>query len=78
MKKIKLNKKLQLNKETIAKLNNDQMNGVKGGASETCVTNCGTCATYCGTCVTCAGCETITACYTQCINTTAIPNCKAC
>jgi natural product precursor len=28
---MKLNGKLSLNKETIAKLNDDQMNGVKGG-----------------------------------------------
>jgi len=32
MKKIKLDGKLKLNKETIAKLNDDQMNEVKGGA----------------------------------------------
>ena len=31
MKKIKLNGKLSLNKETIARLNDDEMNGVKGG-----------------------------------------------
>lgn len=31
MKKIKLDGKLKLNKETIAKLNDEQMNGVKGG-----------------------------------------------
>lgn len=31
MKKIKLDGKLSLNKETIAKLNDEQMNGVKGG-----------------------------------------------
>jgi natural product precursor len=31
MKKIKLNGKISLNKETIAKLNDDQMNDVKGG-----------------------------------------------
>ena len=31
MEKIKLDGKLKLNKETIAKLNDDQMNGVKGG-----------------------------------------------
>jgi natural product precursor len=31
MKKIKLNGKLSLNKETIAKLNDEQMNNVKGG-----------------------------------------------
>ena len=32
MKKIKLNGKLSLNKETIAKLNDDQLNDVVGGA----------------------------------------------
>lgn len=31
MKKVKLNKKLQLNKETIAKLNSQQMNNLMGG-----------------------------------------------
>ena len=31
MKKIQLNKKLQLNKETVANLNNDQMNNINGG-----------------------------------------------
>lgn len=31
MKKIKFQKKLSLNKETIAKLNEDQMNQIKGG-----------------------------------------------
>jgi natural product precursor len=31
MKKSNLNKKLQFNKETVAKLNNDQMNNVNGG-----------------------------------------------
>jgi hypothetical protein len=31
MKKIKLKNKLSLNKETVAKLNDDQMNDVKGG-----------------------------------------------
>jgi natural product precursor len=34
MKKIKLNGKLSLNKETIAKLNDKQMNDVKGGFDE--------------------------------------------
>ena len=32
---MKLNGKLSLNKETIAKLNEDQMNGVKGGIGGT-------------------------------------------
>ncbi len=42
MKKIKLNGKLSLNKETIAKLNDNQMSDVKGGATDTCgnTTNC--------------------------------------
>jgi natural product precursor len=31
MKKIRLEKKLSLNKETISKLNEDQLNNVKGG-----------------------------------------------
>lgn len=34
MKKIKLQGKLNLNKETISKLNDPQMHGVKGGAKE--------------------------------------------
>lgn len=34
MKKIKFNRKLSLNKETVAKLNVVQMNVVKGGAIE--------------------------------------------
>jgi natural product precursor len=33
MKKIKLHGKLSLNKETIARLNDEQMNNVKGGAN---------------------------------------------
>tara|TARA_R110001592_G_scaffold107256_2_gene300375 strand:+ start:799 stop:987 length:189 start_codon:yes stop_codon:yes gene_type:complete len=35
MKKMKLKGKLSLNKETIAKLNDDQMDGVKGGLATT-------------------------------------------
>lgn len=31
MKKVKLNGKLSLNKKTISKLNNNEMNAVKGG-----------------------------------------------
>ena len=34
MKKIKFQKKLSLKKETIAKLNDDQMNQVKGGLND--------------------------------------------
>lgn len=33
MKKVKLNNKLQVNKETIAKLNDVQLNNIKGGAT---------------------------------------------
>lgn len=35
MKKVKITGKLSLNKETIAKLNEDQMNRIKGGLTET-------------------------------------------
>jgi natural product precursor len=35
MKKIKLESKLSLNKETIAKLNDNQMNAIKGGDTNT-------------------------------------------
>ena len=43
MKKKNLNQKLQLNKETIANLNNDQMNELKGGLTQVCtqVQTCG-------------------------------------
>lgn len=48
MKKIKLNGKLSLNKETIAKLNDEQMNSVKGGAGSS-LTKCGyNCPTHRG------------------------------
>ncbi len=42
MKKVNLNGKLSLNKETIAKLNNEQMNVVKGGRpnTNTCGSGC--------------------------------------
>jgi len=48
MKKVTLNKKLQLNKETIANLNEKQMNEVKGGAAFTsgCTDSC-TAGTIC-------------------------------
>ncbi|HRG37380.1 MAG TPA: class I lanthipeptide [Bacteroidia bacterium] len=35
MKKIKIEKKLSLSKETIAKLNNDQLSTIKGGTKLT-------------------------------------------
>jgi natural product precursor len=39
MKKVKLNKKLQLNKETIANLNEKEMNQIYGGLQNT-ISNC--------------------------------------
>jgi hypothetical protein len=63
MKKIKLNGKLSLNKETVSKLNDGQMQGVKGGAwftlyhcgSRNCATNngCITATCICPTAVDC-------------------------
>lgn len=55
MKKKNLNLKLQFNKETIAKLNNDQLNEVKGGTA-TQVQTCGwksecNCSAHGATCV---------------------------
>jgi natural product precursor len=49
MKKIKFSKKLQLNKETIANLNNDEMNKVKGGTGSACLSVCGSCPKVCQT-----------------------------
>jgi len=48
MKKIKLNSKLSLKKETIAKLNDEQMNTVKGGTvgGNVCVKPSSQCYTY--------------------------------
>jgi natural product precursor len=61
MKKIKLNGKLSLNKETIARLNDDQMNDVKGGAitriktqaGGACRTNNKSCFRACGSWIGC-------------------------
>jgi natural product precursor len=47
MKKIKFEKKLSLNKESIVKLNNNQLTNVKGGD-----TNTATCPTYVATACT--------------------------
>lgn len=44
MKKVNLKNKLALNKESIAKLNNNQMGNVMGGEPDT-VTICGGCET---------------------------------
>ena len=52
MKKVQLNKKLQLNKETIAKLQNEDMNNIKGG--KPCWTFVGNCSANCtGTDICC-------------------------
>ncbi len=66
MKKQKFNKKLVLNKETIAKLNGEEMNEVKGGTdtintfATVCNSGCVTCQTCGNTCNTCYPCiETI-------------------
>ena len=40
MKKVKLNSKLSLNKETIANLNNDDLNNIKGGADNSQKSDC--------------------------------------
>ena len=49
MKKVKLNNKLQLNKETIAKLNNEKMNHLAGGQIGTILSLCKSCIDiYCG------------------------------
>jgi len=42
MKKVNLNKKLQLKKETIARLNNDQLNKLQGGTRDTETVTCQT------------------------------------
>ena len=48
MKKVKFEGKLNLNKETIANLNNEQMNSVKGGQIYTsgCSDGCGALRTW--------------------------------
>ena len=51
MKKVKFNGKLSLNKETIAKLNNEQMNAVNGGKTVITLEQ-----------YTCVGCNTINTC----------------
>ena len=55
MKKIKLDGKLKLNKETIAKLNDEQMSSAKGGAAFTffCTTTLFTGSAVCYTKVDC-------------------------
>jgi hypothetical protein len=71
MKKIKLGGKLNLNKETVTELNNDQMGGVLGGNSRGCGSQaCG--SALCPTqqlCVTNKGCyvtDAISACQSKC------------
>lgn len=57
MKKIKIEKRLSLSKETIANLNNNQLNSVKGGGTADCAPNTAPCTTetYPNTNCTCAG-----------------------
>jgi len=55
MKKVKLNGKLSLKKETIAKLNNEQMNALKGGWSHV-GSGCYTCNPSDLTCYGSCGC----------------------
>jgi natural product precursor len=55
MKKVKLNKKLQLNKETIAKLNTAQMNGLVGGSTPVCTVGA-TCSSAVVCCLPSLGC----------------------
>ncbi len=50
MKKVKFNKKLQLNKETVANLNNEEMKNLKGGGPITII-NCQTVLTICASCI---------------------------
>lgn len=75
MKKKNLNQKLQLNKETIANLNNNEMNNVKGGTItqvETCgwKTECRTCNPTCND--TCQS-----ACITDCYQTACMTDCTS-
>lgn len=46
MKKIKLNNKLQLNKETIARLNDEELRNVNGGEALTSISWCVSKRTY--------------------------------
>ena len=52
MKKIKLNNKLQLKKETIARLNNSQLNSLKGGTIGPATAQAATCGTVLKCCLT--------------------------
>ncbi|HSH65378.1 MAG TPA: class I lanthipeptide [Bacteroidia bacterium] len=54
MKKIKFEKKLSLSKETIAKLNNEQLNAFKGGGGST---ECPSDYVTCKNCYTYYGCQ---------------------
>jgi hypothetical protein len=62
MKPKKIEKKLFLNKKTIAHLNNGQLGKAKGGGDTTSCDTCETCQTNCScTCETCVW--TVTGCY---------------
>lgn len=64
MKKIKFEGKLTLNKETIAKLNDNQMSKVNGGWTWTLI-NCKS-----------AQCPTLLTCSAPCITTNVTENCQ--
>jgi hypothetical protein len=61
MKKVKFNGKLSLNKETIANLNNDNLENIKGGAGPT-----GSCSCDCTKTCPCTNMES--ACKTTSVN----------
>ncbi len=47
MKQKKVGKRFGLNKKTVANLNNNQLNDVKGGVYQNCTCTCDTCKTDC-------------------------------
>lgn len=77
MKKQKFNKKLVLNKETIASLNNQEMNGILAGSGASCVT-CATCPASCNTCPSCPPCLTYTCTVDPCHQPTLNEHTCAC
>lgn len=62
MKKIKFEKKFSLNKETIAKLNNSQLNVLRGGGTEVCPSDYATCVAGCQASITTCTLSTSPAC----------------
>ena len=61
MKAKKFNKKLLLNKKTVANLNNDKMSGVRGGMYTVQLT----CGAFCDTDFTCEDLTVCGVCWTQ-------------